>query len=151
MTITLAQNLKTGTTTGLNIDKIKITMVPGIKIRIMDPKMIIAMRKAIGIDRKIEILGEIGRKQQIASVKIGIIEMEGRKIIIHLKDDAMKDQMKDSRSKRKIIIVLMNQMQGKEGNPEMIGKMQNLCNASESIVILQKNHVVRTMMLETEF
>lgn len=151
MTITLAQNLKTGTTTGLNIDKIKITMVPGIKIRIMDPKMIIAMRKAIGIDRKIEILGEIGRKQQIASVKIGIIEMEGRKIIIHLKDDAMKDQMKDSRSKRKIIIVLMNQMQGKEGNPEMIEKMQNLCNASESIVILQKNHVVRTMMLETEF
>lgn len=151
MTITLAQNLKTGTTIGLNIDKIKITMVPGIKIRIMDPKMIIAMRKAIGIDRKIEILGEIGRKQQIASVKIGIIEMEGRKIIIHLKDDAMKDQMKDSRSKRKIIIVLMNQMQGKEGNPEMIGKMQNLCNASESIVILQKNHVVRTMMLETEF
>lgn len=151
MTITLAQNLKTGTTTGLNIDKIKITMVPGIKIRIMDPKMIIAMRKVIDIDRKIEILGEIGRKQQIASVKIGIIEMEGRKIIIHLKDDAMKDQMKDSRSKRKIIIVLMNQMQGKEGNPEMIGKMQNLCNASESIVILQKNHVVRTMMLETEF
>lgn len=151
MTITLAQNLKTGTTIGLNIDKIKITMVPGIKIRIMDLKMIIAMRKAIGIDRKIEILGEIGRKQQIASVKIGIIEMEGRKIIIHLKDDAMKDQMKDSRSKRKIIIVLMNQMQGKEGNPEMIGKMQNLCNASESIVILQKNHVVRTMMLETEF